>query len=50
MGNDKKEMKETFKIKLLLQIQKLGVYLTNLSWKKGLNSNSWQRGKKRRSE
>ena len=50
MGSDKEEMKETLEIKLLLQIQKLGIYLTNLSWKKGLNEKSWQRGKKRRSE
>tara|TARA_R110002126_G_C10433017_1_gene498303 strand:+ start:1056 stop:1208 length:153 start_codon:yes stop_codon:yes gene_type:complete len=50
MGSNKKEMKETLKIKLLLQTQKLGIYLANLSWEKGLNEKSWQRGKKRRSE
>ena len=50
MGSNKEEMKDTLEIKLLLQIQKLGIYLTNLSWKKGLNEKSWQRGKKRRSE
>ena len=50
MGNNKEEMKETLEIKLLLQIQKLGIYLTNLSWEKGLNKKSWQRGKKRRNE